>query len=84
MRGQGQQVPPRKLDPALPGADQPHDGFEQGGFAHPVAANEAHHLPPMHLQIHVPQDAAFPVAGGETSNPQQGLSGLLAMDACKE
>ena len=40
---------------------QAHDGFQQGGFAHAVAAHDTQAFAFFHVQVHIPESVGFAV-----------------------
>ena len=51
---------------------QTDHGFEQGGFSHAIAADQANHLAGSNVEIDVTQDVALAVINVEASNIEQG------------
>ena len=69
-----------KHDRALTGPQQTDQGLQQGGFSHPIAANQADHLPGIHGEIDIAQDVALAVIGVEPADLQQGGHGCSSSD----
>ena len=65
---------------ALTGAKQTDQRLQQGGLSHPIAANQADHLPGIHGEIDVPQDVALAVIGVQPADLQQGGHGCSSSD----
>ena len=58
-------------DLAATGTQQTDQGLEQGGLAHAVPADQAHHLPRIHGEVHVPKDVALAVIGVQAADLKQ-------------
>jgi hypothetical protein len=74
VRGEPGQLLPLEPDRAA-GRDVAHDGLDGGGAADPVAAEEAHDLPPADVEGDAVQDVALAVEGVEVPD-------LEHQDAC--
>ena len=53
------------------GPQQADQRFEQGRFAHTVAADQADHLAGFHAEVHIPEDMALAVVGVQAADFQQ-------------
>jgi len=51
---------------------QTDHGFQQGGFAHAIAADQADHLAGSDVEVDIPEDMALAVIDVKTSNIEQG------------
>ncbi len=57
-----------KVDLTAAGLEQTNNAFQQGGFADAIAADQTHHLPRIHGEVHIPQDVALAVVGVQGAN----------------
>ena len=53
------------------GAQQTDQRFQQGGFAHTIAADQTNHLSRVHAEINIPKNVTFSVKRVETLDLQQ-------------
>ena len=64
-------VPAVEEDAALVGLREAGDQAEGGGFSAAGGAQQADELPPIHLQIEIPQDDVLVISGGDIPQLQQ-------------